>query len=221
MTPSETSSDKRLEILYAHYCAIVERNKTDVRTRYRYLFYTLVVLVFNLLQMLYASDASVIVNGLLSRLFNTDENRNYLSIDFMATLVLMLLVVRYLQIAISIERQYPYIHSLEHQLSEQFVGDVFSFEGEGYLNNYPKSLDGSHLIYTVVVPAIIVIVALWRISIETPLPLTPDNVARFATILFSFVIIVFVLLYWQFLYQSNNKDRCREDNESGQTTNGK
>ena len=199
--------DKRLEILYQHYCAMVDRNKSDVRARYRYLFYALVLLVFNLLQMLYSSDASALVNGLLGRLANVDKSKNFSSIDFIATLALMLLVVRYLQIVIAVERQYPHIHSLEHQLSEQFDGKVFSFEGEGYLSNYPKLLDVSHLIFTVVpLPATFLAVALWRIGIQFPPTLTPDSVARCAIIVFSTVIIVFVLLYWRFLYQSNNQN---------------
>lgn len=197
---------------------MVDRNKSDVRTRYRYLFYTLVLLIFNLLQMLYTSDANILVNGLLGRLANVHESKNFSSIDFIATLALMLLVVRYLQVVISVERQYPHIHSLEHQLSEQFNGKVFSFEGEGYLSKYPKLLDVSHWIYTVVVPATILVVALWRIGIQFPLALTPDSVARCTIIVFSAVIIGFVILYWCFLYQSNKQEKSPQANESGPTS---
>lgn len=219
MSSDNRLDDKRLEILYQHYCAIVDRNKSDVRTRYRYLFYALVLLVFNLLQMLYDSDASALVNGLLGRLANVDESINFSSIDFIATIALMLLVIRYFQVVISVERQYPHIHSLEGKLSEQFDGDVFSFEGTGYLKNYPKLLDLNHQIFTLVVPATFLIVALWRIGIQIPLTLTPDNFARCAIIAFSFVIIVFVVLYWLFLHQSNNQNNSQQVNESGQSTN--
>ncbi|MCY3833657.1 MAG: hypothetical protein OXG85_11615 [Chloroflexi bacterium] len=218
MSSDKLLDDKRLEILYQHYCAMVDRNKSDVRTRYRYLLYTLALLVFNLLQMLYSGDADVLVNGLLGSLANIDESKDFASIDFIATLALMLFVIRYLQIVISVERQYPHIHSLEQQLSAQFGGTVFSFEGIGYLKNYPKLLDVSHLIFTIVVPASFLAVALWRIGIQFPVNLTPDSVPRCTIIVFSTVTIVFVVLYWRFLCQSKKQDKSQQPNEPESTS---
>lgn len=215
MSSDNRLDDKRLEILYQHYCAMGDRNKSEVRTRYRYLLLSLALLVFNILQMLYASDADALVSGLLGRLANVDGNRTFASVDFLATVTLMLLVVRYFQIVLSVERQYPHIHYLEKQLSEQFNGEVFSFEGKGYLSNYPGLLNVSHFIFTRIVPASFVVVACWRIGIQFPLTSAPQSFAQLTIIVCSALIVLFVMLYWWFLYQLKSDDDSQEAEAPG------
>jgi len=189
------SNEKRLEILYAHYKSIVERNRNDVRNRYRYLFYILIVVMLVLTQMAFPKDAQNFVSEFLKHSFGVSSSTNFQIVETGLLFALMLLIVRYLQIVVTVERRYPHIHYLEKQLSELFGDKVFTFESMHYLKNYPKYLDASNLLYKWIIPSIFALVALLKTGIQFPIPLTTDGLIRGLNIAFTFAIVIFVVLY--------------------------
>ena len=213
------SDEKRLEILYEHYKSVVEHNRNNVRYRYRYLFYILVVVMLVLLQTLFPKDTQKFISEFLKHSFGVSSSTNFQIVETGLLFALMLLIVRYLQIVITIERQYPHIHYLEKRLSELFGDKVFTFESSYYLGNYPKYLNVSNILYKWIIPFIFVLVALLRIGSQFPIELSSVSaiILPVSNIVFTFGIIIFVGLYWWFVWKSNHQGQNETQQVEEQT----
>ncbi len=201
------SDEKRLEILYAHYKSIVERNRNNVRSRYRYLFYILVVVSLVLLEVFFPKDGQSLISEFLAGALNISSKTDFQIVETGLLFVLMLLIVRYLQIAITVERQYPHIHYLEKQLSDLFGDKVFTFESSYYLGNYPKYLNVSDILYKWIIPFIFILVVGLKIGKQLSIHLAmldpdPKPIPGF-NIAVAVAVVIFVGLYWWFLIKQN------------------
>ena len=72
------------------------------------------------------------------------------------------LSIRYFQLAVQIERQYPYLHSLESELNAHYPKGSIAFtrEGETYLNAYPLFQKWLHAVYTKLFPFLLFLITL-------------------------------------------------------------
>jgi hypothetical protein len=96
-----------------------------------------------------------------------------LSISFLGTVIwatLLFFVVRYYQLAVSLERQYRYLHALEDELSPNYSGIPFTREGKFYLNPYPMFSRWIARFYIYVFPLGLVLAITLKIVSEIRLP---------------------------------------------------
>ncbi len=214
------TDDKKLDILYAHYRDIVLTRNNNIRFRYRYLFYILIVTLLFLLQTKFPTDIEKLVSTFLEHILRSESiTISFKIVEFGFSFALMLLIVRYLQISINIERSYHSTNRLEDQLNRLFGDKIFIYEGESYLENYPKFLDALDTLYKQIIPLIFVLVALMKIADLIPTCLNTENLLPKLNAVFSVVIIYFVVLYWWFLYQFAKQNISQQANDSGTTTN--
>jgi len=92
-----------------------------------------------------------------------------IDITFIGSIIwfgLLSLVVRYFQTVVHIERQYKYIHQIEEQLSSEYANKVFTREGKAYLNDYPVFSSWAWILYTIVFPALLVVLVIFKINRE-------------------------------------------------------
>lgn len=84
------------------------------------------------------------------------------------------IVLRYCQLCVSVERSYPYVHDLENVISGG-LGDGISFcrEGKAYLDNYPPLLNLAWRAYGYVVPLIVGGATVALVCVEWNRRLTP------------------------------------------------
>ncbi len=203
------TDDKKLELLYAHYRDIVDTRRNNIRYRYRYLFYILILTLLILLQTQFPADIEKLVSTLLEHILQSESIPiSFQIVEFGFSFAQMLLIVRYLQISINVERSYKTTNRLEDQMNCLFGDKVFLHEGESYLENYPKFLDAIDILYKQVIPLIFVLVALMKIAALVQICLNTENFLLFQNALFAFVIIYFVVLYWWFLRESNNQEKA-------------
>lgn len=74
---------------------------------------------------------------------------------------------RYFQIVLQIERQYDYLHELEHLLNSHYKETVaFTREGKSYITNYPTFSNWMCFLYTVAFPILILSTIVIRINID-------------------------------------------------------
>jgi hypothetical protein len=104
--------------------------------------------------------------------------------------------LRYCQTSVLVNRQYPYLHTLEEAISPQLGGgDLYQREGTVYLREYPLLLDVAWFAYIILFPLIVMFaplgVAIWEfISVSYP---------RYHVLFDAF--IAFVLICFFFLYR--------------------
>ncbi len=196
------SSDKRLEILYAHYKDVVANRRTQIRSRYRYLFFIVVVIVFFGLQFLNPNLVHSIFSGLAERFLNATIDNDISLLESLLLGILMVLIVRYLQISVGVERSYNDSNYLEDKIRGDF-GVTIKTEGDAYLEDYPAILDTYDVVYKFAIPLVFLVVAVFQIHRKTPFSITVDNILKTFDVSFAATIIAFVVLYWSFTYKGS------------------
>jgi hypothetical protein len=176
------SDDKKLELLYGHYCDTFAVIQSLVKTRDRFFIAILVLLAVMSFQIALPTESgSVILEFARTKL----GVHGTVSISFLGSVIwasLLFVVVRYFQVAVYLERQYRYIHQLEAELSPFYSGVPFTREGTFYLADYPWFSAWVARLYTWAFPAGLVFAASLKIASElrlahaSPLPMATDAV---------------------------------------------
>jgi hypothetical protein len=89
-----------------------------------------------------------------------------------ATWVLTLTIgLRYCQTSVLVNRQYPYLHTLEEAISPEVGGgDLYQREGKVYLREYPLLLDVAWFAYVILFPLIVMVatlgLAIWEVKLR-------------------------------------------------------
>lgn len=196
------SNDKRLEILYAHYIDVVANRRTQIRSRYRYLFFIVVVIVLFGLQLLYPKLVHSIFAGLAERFLNATIENDIAVFETLLLGIFMVLVLRYVQISVGVERSYNDSNFLEDKIRCDF-GVPIKTEGDAYLQDYPAILDTYDIVYKLAIPSVFLVAAAAQIMRTIPFALSADNILNVFDVSFSVVIVAFVLLYWGFTYKES------------------
>ncbi len=188
MNPSD---DKKLELLYGHYCDTFSIIQSLVKTRDRFFIAILVLLAVMAFQIALPTESG----GVILEFVRAKLGVHGTVIASVIWAALLFVVVRYFQVAVSLERQYRYIHQLEAELSPFYSGVPFTREGAFYLAAYPWFSAAVARLYTWVFPASLVfaaslkIVSEFRLPRASPLPIATDAVIYVllvaATVLYS------------------------------------
>ena len=161
--------EKRLEILYDHYKDTFLKIQDKEKKR-NYLFFVIIgFLGFLILQFIYSIALPKVVNqiDILGFTFSLREIPIPVIISLTWTFFSML-VIRYYQIVVHIEKQYNYLHELERELSKYLDNShLISRESSGYLTNqYSCFRHWIWIFYTAIYPTIIVLAIFLSFTLE-------------------------------------------------------
>jgi hypothetical protein len=188
-------TDKQLEILHDHYKETFARLREVESSRDRLFLW--VIGLFALLSVEIGYPAAI--GGALGKLNIAGGELNLQALPLPALLnvtwVLTLAMgLRYCQTSVLVNRQYPYLHSLEETISPELGGgDLYQREGKVYLREYPLLLDVAWFAYGILFPLIVMFatfgLAIWELSrVLYPLPhILFDTFIAGALIIFFFL----------------------------------
>jgi hypothetical protein len=157
VTTERQLTDKQLEILHDHYKETFARLRAAEALRDRLFLW--VIGLFALLSLEIGYPAAV--GGALGKLSiaGTELDLQALPLPALlnATWVLMLTIsLRYCQTTVLVNRQYPYLHTLEEAISPEVGGgDLYQREGKVYLREYPLLLNVAWFAYFILFPFIV------------------------------------------------------------------
>ena len=154
----------KLQILSEHYTHTFDFLQSHLKKRDRLFMGVLLVLIVMLFQIYTPNEASGLITQLISNKLELKTPINFLYVQSIIWFVLLAIVIKYFQSVVLIERQYSYIHSLENILSKQYGDGAFTREGDSYLNDYPVFLNWASILYTILFPALLVVVILSKIQ---------------------------------------------------------
>lgn len=156
-----------VEVLYDHYketCALIA---AAISRRERLMLWMLVVLALFAIHALFPGPAEQIARQYLSQAYSVDQ----VPIDFgvfsnCIWIALLLFTLRYYQTCAYIERQYPYLHSLEDKINQAVTAEIITREGKSYEEHYPLFQWWLTILYRYVFNALLVLIATVRIFSE-------------------------------------------------------
>jgi len=152
-------NDVKLNILHDHYkeSFLYIRDREKQRDRLFLLVIALIGILF--LEIQYAEIFPNIFKNINLELFNLDLSTIPIFVFLSITWTyLFILVLKYCQISIGIERQYEYLHIIEKKISNIFNDkEIYSREGRAYLKNYPIFSEFAWIIYVLILPIIVIL----------------------------------------------------------------
>ena len=135
-----------LDILYDHYKESFSYLRNYLKQRDKLTVYCAVAIGILFLSFFLPSDFENITKTLLEKQL-TIELSDLKIIETFILFVLLLMVMKYFQINIFIERQYDYIKKIEKDLTANLNNFKIEREGKAYLKYYPLILGASDKIY--------------------------------------------------------------------------
>jgi len=155
--------DTKLTMLHDHYKETFAHIQDYLKLRDRLFAYLLLVVTLMLFEMYSPSGSANTISELIAKKL---EMKTPIDISFIASIIwfaLLSLVVRYYQTVVHIERQYDYIHGIEDQMSAEYEGKSFTREGKSYLRSYPLFSSWAWILYTIVFPILLLLIAAIKI----------------------------------------------------------
>jgi hypothetical protein len=127
----------------------------------------------------------------------------------------LIIVIKYFQINLLIERQYKYLHHIEKKLSQKLDDFNIFREGRAYLNEYPFYSSIIHRIYTIGFPILLIllIVIKWKEKLSLTKNYEIFSFFSFDTLISGIIIILtlFYLLWIHFKDFKNCKKKKNKD----------
>lgn len=202
----------KLGVLHDHYKESFLHIREREKQRDRLFLFVIALIGVLFLEIQYSDVFSNILGNIKLEFVELDISIIPISIFLSVTWTyLFVIVLKYCQSTILIERQYEYLHHLEDKISQLF-GDqsVYRREGRAYLNKYPLFSDLVWIFYILLFPTIVIlsvglIIYLEGYKIETPLyHLIYDSTLTIGIII-SFILYRFYPLMKNILLKIKNK----------------
>jgi len=202
----------KLEVLHDHYKESFLYIREREKQRDRLFMFVIALIGALFLEIQYSDVFSNILGNIKLEFVELDISIMPISIFISVTWTyLFVIVLKYCQSSILIERQYEYLHHLENKISQLF-GDqnLYCREGRAYLNKYPLFSNLAWIFYILLFPTIVMlsvglIIYLERYKIEAPLyHLIYDSILTIGVII-SFILYRFYPLVKNILLKIKNK----------------
>lgn len=152
-------TDIKLNILHDHYkeSFLYIRDREKQRDRLFLFIIALIGILF--LEIQYAEIFPNIFKSINLESFNLNLSTIPIFVFLSITWTyLFVLILKYCQIAIGIEKQYEYLHILEKKISNIFNDkEIYSREGRAYLKNYPIFSEFAWIFYVLIFPIIAIL----------------------------------------------------------------
>jgi len=153
------ADNTKLEVLHDHYKESFLHIREREKQRDRLFMFTIALIGLLFLEIQYSNIFSGILGNIKLEFVELNLSIMPISIFLSVTWTyLFVIVLRYCQFSILIERQYDYLHCLENKISELF-GDknIYCREGKAYLNKYPLFSDLVWIFYILLFPIIVIL----------------------------------------------------------------
>lgn len=194
------------EKLCEHYRDTFEDHVTTLDRRNR-LFFLLLISVGLFTINITATDVSAaLISQVVEKSVGVKLGSNPEVFSSLLWLAVAGMAIRYFQLAVQIERQYAYLHTLESEINKHYQEGSIAFtrEGVSYNSNYPIFSSWLHFVYTKVFPTLLAGIAMANfyneICSET---WTVNNLIDVACFL---ILEITIILYMVFLFQKRKKD---------------
>jgi len=196
------SDDTKFTALCSHYSDTFANIKESIKLRDKLTALILLALAFLALYTFWPTDAITAFSGM------SEQKLGFaVSVDagFLSSIIwfaLLIVIVRYTQVVIYIERQYKYIHKIEEELHKHFDNGVaFTREGKSYLKDYPKFSDWIWTLYTIIFPFVLGVVVLVKIISEWVVCFHSISASLLLNTIISILILVSIILYMFFIHR--------------------
>lgn len=159
MTTEKQFTEKQLEILHDHYKETFSRLREAEAMRERLFLQLIGLFALLILQIGYPAS----LGGTLENVSVLGGELNLKALPLSALLnatwfLTLTIGLRYCQITVLVNRQYPYLHTLEESISPNFGGgDLYQREGKVYLREYPLLLNVAWFAYCILFPLIVIL----------------------------------------------------------------
>lgn len=194
---------EKQEVIYDHYKETCEICRNCEKERNKLFTIVCVLLTILFLLIIAESNAMWMLHAWIKEKYDYDLT---LSVDTIQSLIWMLLLyftIRYYQQCISIERLYHYVHDIENRISIELNFDI-TREGKNYLQKYPWVSNFIWIIYTVIFPALYLVLIVTKIGVELYTRIWEWNLC--INIILGICDFALTLLYVIFLH----KDRIKK-----------
>ena len=205
------SDEKKIEMLFAHYSDVVDELRSNIRLRYRYLFYILLIAVIVTMEMFFPEDIQPIIESMLVNILKMSSPLDFSIVETGLFFGLLLLIVRYMQIVVGVERQHQYTHWLEDRINELIKNDLIIYQGKFYnLQNYPAVLSTIDWLYKKFIPFLFIwiaasrgLFAVWQVMLAVSAFIDKGSdlgniVIWIFNLIFAIIISVSVIRYLKF-----------------------
>lgn len=156
------TDDTKLEVLHDHYKESFSYIRKWEEKRDRLFIFVVAIIGVLFLEIQYSDRFSSILGNIKLELVELNISVMPISVFLSVTWTyLFMIVLKYCQYSILIERQYNYLHHLESRISKSFGSrDIYCRESRAYLNKYPLFSELVWIYYSFLFPAI-VILSVW------------------------------------------------------------
>jgi len=196
------SEDTKFVALHEHYNDTFSNIKESIKLRDKLLALVLFVLVFVVLYAFWPNDAVNTLTQIATQKMGATLNFSDSFLGSMLWFSLLVVIVRYTQTVIYIERQYLYIHKLEEDLHKNYKNSVaFTREGKSYLEKYPIYSDWVCSLYTIIFPAVLSLIVLIKIISEWALISKANLLSLLLNTSIAIFILLSIVLYMMFMHK--------------------
>ena len=204
--PLDTERLRILSELYAHTC---DRLQSHLKRRDRLLASVLLLIVIMLFYIYTPAEAAGVLSQFVSAKLGLETPVDLLFIQSTIWFALLAMVIKYFQSVVFIEREYGYIHALEGVLSRYYSDRAFTREGASYLDNYPMFLNWASFLYTMLIPAILLVVVVSKIAAEINQYGCAEPLVWFNTLIYV-CLCSSVVLYLYAIHSRSKSDELQE-----------
>lgn len=198
---NNASNDTKFTTLYSHYSNTFANIKESIKLRDKLTASILLVLIFLILCTFWPTDAITAFSGMSEQKLGFAVNIDVGFLGSIIWLALLIVIVRYTQVVVYIERQYKYIHKIEEELHKHFDNNiVFTRESKSYLKDYPKFSNWVWILYMVIFPLIVGIIVLVKITSEWLIFSHANILLLFLNTAIAVFILVSIVLYMLFMH---------------------
>lgn len=159
-------SEELISTVYDHYKETCSLTSEAIKRRDKMMILVIFMLGFFAFQGIFPGISSVMLKDYLDFSFGLTSAIDFSVIGNIVWFLLLIFVLRYFQIAVFIERQYPYMHKLEDVINKKFGVEVITREGKAYLHNYPLFSDWMWVLYTIIFPLLLLASTTAKIAFE-------------------------------------------------------
>lgn len=204
---SRISDDKKFEALHEHYNDTFANIKESIKLRDKLMLLILLVLALVVLYTFWPTDAVASFSQITAQKLGVTVSLDATFIGSVIWFALLIVVVRYTQTVVYIERQYAYIHRLEEKLHSYYEdGITFTREGKSYLEKYPKYSNWICTLYTQIFPIVLALMVSARIVMEWAHAAQANLFALILNSVVAFCILISLGLYMGFMHRQNKDD---------------
>ena len=203
---NNVSEEIKFQELHEHYKDTFSIIREEIERRNKLMRLIFIVILFCILYTFWPSEFVESISHIFSQKLSTDFSPLNNVISTILWFVLMVVMVRYMQTVVYIERQYKYIHLIEEEIHKCYDIDSFVFtrEGKDYSKKYPMFSKLINISYKVILP-IFLIITIFLIMIAEWISHIPIELSCFLLYLntaIAIFILTLIILYIIFLHRA-------------------